>query len=220
MAASALPAARGAVRGPSSTQYWDGNGPADNGIIEGGAGVWNTTGKRFTGPAANTNSVWRDGVAVFDRPAGGGNPGTVTINGPIVFEGLTFTTDGYLLKSGTLAGTAFTAIGLPVGLTNIASILTNSEVTATIDAVIDGSAGISKDGACCTLILSRANTYTGGTTLNAGTVGIGDNSAFSTGLVTVAGSGASIYASKANRRILNDFMLNDALNSRGRSKRS
>src|SRR5205823_746885 len=58
--------------------------------------------------------------------------------------------------------------------------------TLTLSGVIDGSGGLSKTGAGG-LTLSVANTYSGGTTISAGTVNLGNASALGTGGLTVNG---------------------------------
>jgi outer membrane autotransporter protein len=62
-----------------------------------------------------------------------------------------------------------------------------------------------------TLTLTAANTYTGGTTLMAGTIGIGNANALSTGPVTVAPGGGSIFAAGADRTVGNAFTLSGGL---------
>lgn len=54
-----------------------------------------------------------------------------------------------------------------------------------IDAVIDGTQGLFKDGSGL-LILGNANTYSGGTTISAGTLRAANNSALGSGAVTIA----------------------------------
>jgi fibronectin-binding autotransporter adhesin len=59
--------------------------------------------------------------------------------------------------------------------------------TATISAIIEGTAGLKKDGSG-TLILSGANTYTGGTNISAGTLQLNAGGSLSSGAVTGTGN--------------------------------
>ncbi|WP_235610859.1 autotransporter family protein [Bordetella sp. H567] len=97
----------------------------------------------------------------------GGAAGTVTVDasqGAINVSGMQFSTDGYRVT------------GAPIGLTASASasaIEVDNNVNATIDSVLQGSGGLTKTGNGM-LILNGVNTYTGGTTVDAGTLEIGD----------------------------------------------
>src|SRR5690606_20167839 len=59
-----------------------------------------------------------------------------------------------------------------------------SGVDATISNVITGDGSVAKSGTAG-LTLTEANTYTGGTTINAGTLTVGNATALGTGNVTV-----------------------------------
>jgi autotransporter-associated beta strand protein len=91
-------------------------------------------------------------------------------------------------------GTGSDILNLGAGVSN-ASEIQNFETiavasgTATLDGVVSGGA-LAKTGAG-TLVLNNANTYSGGTTLEAGTVVAGHNQALSSGAVTV-NSGATL----------------------------
>lgn len=79
--------------------------------------------------------------------------------------------------------------------------------TTTINGIIqNGTGGLVKNGVG-TLYLMNANTYTGGTTLNAGVLGIGNNSAFGAGALTV-NDGVVLRAVDADRTIANNVTLN------------
>jgi len=77
---------------------------------------------------------------------------------------------------------------------------------STFKGVIQGSGGkVVKQGAG-TWVVSGANTYTGGTTVSAGTVQVGNSSAFGTGTVTMAGSTTLKWG--ANLTLANPFIFN------------
>jgi fibronectin-binding autotransporter adhesin len=78
-------------------------------------------------------------------------------------------------------------------------------VNATQSGTISGSGGITKDGAG-TLTLTSANDHTGGTILNAGTLGLGGDNVLGSGTLTI--NGGTLRAVAAARTIANDVVLN------------
>jgi fibronectin-binding autotransporter adhesin len=169
---------------------WDASGGSP---LDDGSGSWNASGGTnwFDGTTygawGNTNAD----TAFFGVASGAA--GTVTV-GAVTANGITFNAAGsgnYTLSSGTitLAGTTPT-------------ITVNASGTSTISSVIAGSAGFTKTGTG-TLTLGTANTYTGTTTINQGTVRAlfqaGGLGAGTTGSVVLNGGGlvlsnASNYA--------------------------
>ncbi|ALM86161.1 autotransporter domain-containing protein [Bordetella sp. N] len=142
--------------------YWDGGNTAATGTIAGGSGTWTATGTNWTSTDGTSNGV----LSSTDvRPVFGGTAGTVTVDttqGAIDVAGMQFSTDGYRLTGGS------------IGLTAAASAFeVDDNVTATIDSVLSGTGGLAKTGNGM-LILNGVNTYAGGTTVDAGTLEIGD----------------------------------------------
>ena len=139
--------------------YWDVNGATAG---TGGTGAWNPTSNFWLDPV---NTVWdpwtpNDGttVAYF-----GGTAGTVTVSSPILrADSLVFTVTGYTVAASTLT------------LMNNANVTVNPTFTATISSAIAGTAGLNKTGTGA-LTLSGTNTYTGTTTVSAGTLTLGAN---------------------------------------------
>ena len=128
--------------------YWSGSG------VWGTSSQWsNTSGSGYTLAWTASNS------AVFEV-----SPGTVTVSGNQVASSLQFTTDGYLLTGGSVT---LTAAG--------GSITTGSGVD-TIASVVQGTDGFNKYGTGA-LVFTGANTYSGGTTINAGTLQVGNGGA-------------------------------------------
>jgi autotransporter-associated beta strand protein len=126
-----------------------------------GTGTWDTsTTTTWAATSGGTYSqAWTAGAdAIFE-----GTAGTVTVAsaGVSSVNSITFNTDGY-----TLSGTG------AITLTGNGSITTGAG-TDTINCPLAGSVGMTKNGAG-TLILSGMNTYTGGTTINAGTLQVGN----------------------------------------------
>jgi outer membrane autotransporter protein len=139
----------------ASVQFWDGPNTRSNGVIDGGTGEWNNFTTNWTDETGNNNSSWQNGVAVF-----AGTAGTVTVTQPIFFTGMEFMTNGYQIDQG--AEGSLNLIGSP-------TITTESGVTATINAVLAGAGGITKEGVG-TLILNGENTYLGNTAIDAGSL--------------------------------------------------
>ncbi len=150
-------------------QFWDGADQIGNGVVNGGTGTWNAANTNWTGAPgqANNNDQWRSSVGVFS-----GTAGTVTIVGTQAFDTLQFTSTGYVLNPG--AGGQLQL----AGMSGIGTINTDSGIVATVNtAIVDGSSqSLTKVGGG-TLVLTAANTYTGGTTISGGTLQLGDGGA-------------------------------------------
>jgi outer membrane autotransporter protein len=160
---------------PASVQFWDGMDTEGNGIIDGGTGEWNNFTTNWTDASGDTNSSWQNGTAVF-----AGTAGTVTVTEPIFFAGLTFMTDGYQIDQGVEG--SLNLIGSPVIDTAFA------DVTATINATLNGEGGITKEGPG-TLILTAENAYLGTTTINAGSLIVDGSIATISGAETFVNAG-------------------------------
>ena len=149
--------------------FWDGNaGPKNDGTINGGNGVWRVTGgtNNWTDATGSLNADYaQDSFAIFSAA-----PGIVTIDdvgGNVRASGLQFASDGYTLTGDALTLTGSQAI-VQVGDSSAAS----AGYTATIASELTGTAGLVKTDAG-TLVLTAANSYTGGTTIDGGTLQIG-----------------------------------------------
>jgi autotransporter-associated beta strand protein len=140
----------------AATLYWDGDGNANNNNINTGAGLGGTGNWSSNIWFDGTNDIaWTDGSdAVFYGPTA--NVHTLGTSRSV--NSLTFKTTGYLLQDYLL---------------NLAgpSITVDASVAATIAADIRGTAGLVKNGPGALHPLGP-NGYTGGTTINGGTLGI------------------------------------------------
>jgi autotransporter-associated beta strand protein len=147
---------------------WDPNG---NTAGIGGTGAWNTTSAAWT-----TNSAGTSGSSVYPN-AGGlansvgfiGTPGTVTVasHTAINVSAITFVSSGYTIAGADSTATLTNSTG--AGQLTVATGAGNSQ---TISAVITGPIILEKANDSGTLILSGANTYTGGTIILGGTVSL------------------------------------------------
>ena len=150
--------------------FWDGDaGPKVNSVVDGGAGTWHLGGtdNNWTDASGGINAAYADGTfAIF---AGIGDVVTVDNgDGVVTASGMQFASDGY-----TITGDALT-------LTDPQSVIRVGDGTAAgagfttvISAGLTGTAGVAKTD-LGTLILTGANSYTGGTLIDAGTLQIGD----------------------------------------------
>ncbi|MFH0986331.1 MAG: filamentous hemagglutinin N-terminal domain-containing protein, partial [Candidatus Omnitrophota bacterium] len=137
---------------------------------------------------------------VFPDVSGGSNRYSLTNDylAGTPFNSLTFTASGYTLAGNAIelgaggitdsaaSGSNTISLGMTLNATRTMTV-TNSGESLTLSGVISGSGGLTKAGAG-SLILSNANTYSGTTTLNAGTLYNGGNaSALGTGAFTITG---------------------------------
>ncbi|NYF32621.1 autotransporter-associated beta strand repeat-containing protein [Sphingopyxis sp. JAI108] len=154
--------------GGAVLSFWDGAaGPKFDGAVNGGDGTWqNGTGNdNWTDASGAVNAPFDDDTfAIFT-----GAPGTVTIDnglGAVIASGLQFAVDGYTVTGGDLTLTGPQS-AIRVGDGTAAG----TTYTATLASAITGSAQLVKTDAG-TLVLTGANSYTGGTAINGGTLQI------------------------------------------------
>lgn len=160
--------------GGLTLRFWDGTGGENgelknNGVINGGDGIWqsshgndNWTTDEST-PEGALNAPFTDAAfAVFQGVAG-----NVTVDnslGDVIISGAQFATDGYRIAGDAITtDTANTLIRVGDGTVDGAGYI------ATIDSEIRGTGGVNKSD-LGTLILTGENSYSGGTTITAGTL--------------------------------------------------
>jgi fibronectin-binding autotransporter adhesin len=159
--------------------FWDGGVPgnANNGAIDGGSGTWSVTAPNWTDANGFSNAamVPQPGFAIFE-----GAPGTVTVDdgaGAVSVTGMQFAANGYVVLGDAITLAAPQSV-IRVGDGTAAG----SGYTATIASALIGSAELDKTD-LGTLILTGANTYTGGTVIVDGTL-VGSATSFGTGVIT------------------------------------
>jgi autotransporter-associated beta strand protein len=173
------------------TAYWDVT--PNNGTIDDGAGTWNSTNVDWTYETGVKDSVFCQLCSVNFGGGSTGAAGTVTLSGTQTISNLTFTAanggGNYTLTGGTLA--------IPVSST-----VTVTGQSPTISTVITGAGSITKAGAG-PLTLSATNTYSGGTTINAGTLAATTSSSLGTGAIAIGSSGTLTWTGIGNTTISN-----------------
>ncbi|WP_206185544.1 autotransporter-associated beta strand repeat-containing protein, partial [Sphingosinicella sp. CPCC 101087] len=154
--------------GGAILNFWDGAaGPKFNGEVDGGDGVWQ---------AVNGNSNWADATgavnAGYDDGAFAiftGAAGTVTVDnslGTVTASGLQFAANGY-----TIAGNTLTLSG-PESVIRVGDgTAGGAGYIATLASAIAGTTKLVKTD-LGTLVLTGANSYSGGTRIEAGIVRI------------------------------------------------
>lgn len=151
--------------------FWDGQSPAniDNNKIDGGTGIWDNHLQNWTDDQGAQNGNWHpNAFAVFS-----GQSGVVSIDdsaGNISASGLQFMTDGYSLDGNAL--NLDNANATPIITVGDHS-ANSASMTATINAVLTGTHGLEKNDAG-KLVLTSDNLYTGTTTIDAGTLQLGN----------------------------------------------
>ncbi|NMX68853.1 transporter [Pseudomonas sp. WS 5111] len=144
---------------PGQIQFWNGTTTSPDGTVHGGSGTWGP-GTNWTDPTGTQGQASNNQFAVF-----GGQGGTVTVAGNQSFTGLQVLDSGYTLVAGT--GGSLSPTNAADG--SLATVRINAGVTAEVSAPLVGSGGINKTDAG-TLLLTGANTYSGGTTVSGGTL--------------------------------------------------
>jgi fibronectin-binding autotransporter adhesin len=158
-------------------RHWDANVTA---VGSGGTGTWNLSnlnwspnGDGVSGPYVRP---WENDT--IDNAIFGGTAGTVTVAVPVTVGNITFSSAGYVLNGSTLT------------LAGPAPTITTNAGNVTINSTIAGSSGMIKAGGGG-LILTGTNSFTGGITLNSGSIYANSDAALgalSNNIVTAAGA--------------------------------
>jgi outer membrane autotransporter protein len=153
------------INAPIALEYWNGAVTTANNQINGGTGAWKVGPTNWTDSTGAVTANWQGLGAIF-----AGAPGTVTIDnsgGTVGANFMQFAVNGYAVNGGnlTLTGTTPTirvGDGTAAGANDV----------ATITSTIIGSGGLTKTDLGA-LVLTGANTFTGGVNINAGLIIVG-----------------------------------------------
>ena len=175
--------------------FWYGNG-----TTIGGAGTWNTSSNNWStasnGTGITTYAAVNGGSTTTDTATFQGTAGTgaVVLGSNISVNAISFVTTGYTVSGG----------GFKITLVGTAPNIGSSATSGIVSAVVDGAANVGLvKGGTGTLTLSGANTYTGSTTINGGTLSIssiGGGTGVSSNLG--AGTGSIFMGSGGNNATL------------------
>mgnify|MGYP003362328821 CR=1 FL=1 len=167
----------------NSLTFWDGGKTSNrsNATIDGGSGTWNTdpTGLNWTDKTGTTNGAWVNNNFVVYA----GNAGTVTVqdtlNGQqsnVITSGMQFANnDGkiYTITGDNLyAANSTTTVRVGDGTTSGASITAILDTVLNDKSVSGGTNLVKSDMG--TLIITKDQTYTGGTTIAGGVLQLGN----------------------------------------------
>jgi autotransporter-associated beta strand protein len=174
---------------PAAARYWDSDATVAGsytatGAGLGGTGSWDSSALKWYNGSCDV--PWQNGNdAIF-----WGTSGTVTLSSAQSVNSLVFKTSGY-----TITGSTLTLSG--------SSVTVDTGVSATIGSVVAGTAGLVKNGAGSLYLTNSSNQtsgYTGGTTINAGTLNV------ASGTISHSGEGVTINNS-ATLQFTGNFTL-------------
>jgi autotransporter-associated beta strand protein len=165
----------------ATTYYWDNNGTtAGFGTASGTwaaptASQWSTDGTGVAAPGASITTLTTDAL-YFGNGATGLGAGTIIVSGSVSAGNITF---------GSGSGAIVLSGGTGIGLASPSTITLNNSGDTISAPIVSGALTLAGPGV---LTLSGANTYTGTTTISAGTLKVATG-----GQVNTAGTGAGNY---------------------------
>ena len=201
----------GASQAPGATYYWDTDGSGTSGFGTasgnwGSSAFWGTS-DLGTGATANTTITASDTVNFGTATVGLGTGGidinaANTVVNNIVFGG----------ASGSITLRAFA--GTSIKLDGTTPTITVNNLQGTILTALVGNAGLIKDGAGTLILSGDSKTYTGTTTVSAGTLqwsGNGGSNLGSTAYI-LNGSSSLVINNLGLNRAGNDDRINNSAN--------
>lgn len=150
------------------------------------------------GPLITTDN----GTTTISAALAGTQGFTKAGSGTLVLSGANTLTGGITVNAGTLDIWTATTVGNSINLASgtVLNAANNGTSTATITGNITGAGRINKTSGSSTLVLTGDNTFTGGTTLGAGVIIVGNglNNGIGTGTLTL--NGGALVANDNNAR--------------------
>ncbi|MFM2169900.1 MAG: hypothetical protein RI957_129 [Verrucomicrobiota bacterium] len=159
---------------PAATFTWD--TVAGDSALTGGSGAWDNTNALWSEDAGLSNVTWPSVPTLNDDAVFAGTGGIVSVAaGGITVNDIAFQVEGYSIQGETL-------------FLNGASPTIAANANASINSIITGSSGLIKTGTG-NLTLEGANTYTGTTTIGAGSLVLGTGASLaSSGNLSITGT--------------------------------
>jgi outer membrane autotransporter protein len=173
-------------------QFWNGTTTSPTGKVEGGPGTWISDATRNWTDANGTRSdAWADKFSVFQGGRGVENVAVIVDGsaGDIVTTGMQFIGTGWTLTGDPIVldgANGRTAIRVGDGA------VAGAGDTALIGSVLTGDTRLVKDD-LGTLILTGANTYSGGTTIAHGTLQLGNGGTAGSITGDIENNGALVF---------------------------
>ena len=159
----------------SAQQFFDGANTISNNSVDGGNGAWDNATTNWSDVDGDNNAAYNSAVSTNfgggnTGPASGGtvtvDGGGITLSSDVIFgatgDNSIYTIEGGDLTVAAAGGTTFDVSDVSGGVGN----------DATISSIITGADELTKSG-IGTMTLNAANTYTGDTEVNGGTLRIG-----------------------------------------------
>jgi autotransporter-associated beta strand protein len=115
-------------------------------------------------------------------------PGITTLSGANTYTGATCINNGSTLQVGI--GGSGASIGSTSGVTDNGSLIFNHADTVTLNQIVSGNGSLTMSGTG-TILLSGNSTYTGGTTVDSGTLIVTNSDAFPNGTSLTVGAGGT-----------------------------
>jgi len=165
----------------------------------------NNTSTTFSGAISGTGGLTKQGTGTLTLSGTNTHTGTTTVSGGRLrlaggsaiadtgtvslanTAGVTLDLNGTSETIGALTGGGATGGNVTLGA---GTLTTGNAAAQTYAGVISGSGGLTKQGTG-TFTLSRANTYSGATTINAGTLALGANNVLSNATAVTIAAGAT-----------------------------
>jgi autotransporter-associated beta strand protein len=169
-----------------------------NGSLAGVAGSVVNLGAKNLNVGGNNASTTFAGIMTNAGSLTKSGAGTLTLSGANTYSG------GTLIGAGTLRLSDGGAVA--GAITNNAILAFDRSDAATVSGAIGGTGLLAKAGAG-TVTLSASNSYSGGTTINAGTVLVNNNAALGSGAVTMNTGTTLSTATSAARSLANNLVI-------------